>query len=557
MEQTSFHPQASDISQGQILQSLPRRLDLLEYFRTQVRTMKAAMIKRIITSEILVEDDSYIVQQYLDALGTSGDNRKMHLPSLFLFCSVGLTFALASLNFLALLFCIVAPLLVILPFLISHCLLRDTLVRIHYFHTSFRKSILFMQGLACSERGLTFVATRTGQGRISTTFFPNFLTQLHMNFVNYIRAASELSLEVHNACRLHSLLELGGFLGDLSPDILAATSEPSLSNLRDLHEYLLFLDSEILRRMACLLSSEPGFSVRSGWRLLCLLTSWNWKLRISSSSIESLNDIRLRLLTGKHPSQQPRQLRNGNGNSDPGTVVPTTFFSHLDSLNHHLVNWCERIRVLREKALSLVPNEDTPTLSALVSEDLQLMRYILKNCETCLNEAESVITIRPLEENSAPTETRPSSPDINRASSPVKLEAVDLPIEDEVLEAVADPDSISPSDGDLGIWDSDIYTGGLDLKTLRQHSENRSLLLSELTSVIAHRLNETRERERRALLKSKGLFAVANTEEARKEGETQEREEPVDYEFNKQDGETAPIKCIPMEASFLPEHFYF
>nr|VZI41361.1 unnamed protein product [Spirometra erinaceieuropaei] len=413
-----------------------------------------------------------------------------------------------------------------------------------------------MQGLACSERGLTFVATRTGQGRISTTFFPNFLTQLHMNLVNYIGAASELSLEVHNACRLHSLLELGGFLGDLSPDILAVTSEPSLSNLRDLHEYLLFLDSEVLRRMACLLSSEPGFSVRSGWRLLCLLTSWNWKLRISSSSIESLNDVRQRLLIGKHPSQQPRQLRGANGNSDHGPVIPTTFVSHLDSLNHHLVNWCERIRVLREKALSLVPNEDTPTLSALVSEDLQLMRYILKNCETCLNEAESVITIRPLEENSEPTETLPPSPEINRASSPVKLEAVDLPIEDEVIEAVADPDSVSPSDGDLAICDNDIYTGGLDLKTLRQRSENRSLLLSELNSVIAHRLNETREREKQALLKSKGLFAVAKTEEAIKEGETEEREEPVDYEFNKQDGETDQIKCISVEASFLPTYFY-
>ncbi|VDL93713.1 unnamed protein product [Schistocephalus solidus] len=180
----------------------------------------------------------------------------------------------------------------------------------------------------------------------------------------------------------------------------------------------------------------------------------------------SLNDVRLRLLTGKQPSQQNHKLRGGTADADPGTAFPAMFVSHLDSLNYHLVNWCERIRVLREKALSKAPSPNPSSLWSLVSEDLQLMRYILKNCETCLNEAESVTTAKPPEENSALTETRPPSAETNRETAPIKIEAVDLPTEDEVLEAVADPDSTSPSDGDLGIYDNDIFTGRLDLKTV-------------------------------------------------------------------------------------------
>ncbi|VDN13437.1 unnamed protein product [Dibothriocephalus latus] len=116
--------------------------------------------------------------------------------------------------------------------------------------------------------------------------------------------------------------------------------------------------------------------------------------------------------------------------------------------------------------MGVVPDQGPSAISALVIEDLQLMRHILKNCETCLNEAESVTFVKPLEEQSGPAETWSPSSEINKATSPVKLEAVDLPTEDEVIEAVADPDSTSPADGDLGIDGDNIFTGGLDLKTV-------------------------------------------------------------------------------------------
>ncbi|VDL96719.1 unnamed protein product [Schistocephalus solidus] len=83
---------------------------------------------------------------------------------------------------------------------------------------------------------------------------------------------------------------------------------------------------------------------------------------------------------------------------------------------------------------------------------------------------------------------------------------------------------------------------------MRQRSEYRSLLLSELNSVIAHRLNETREREKRALLKSKGVPAVASTGETKRSDETQEKKEVGQYEFAREEGEMTPDRCTPMEA---------
>uniref|UniRef100_A0A0X3NZ09 Uncharacterized protein n=2 Tax=Schistocephalus solidus TaxID=70667 RepID=A0A0X3NZ09_SCHSO len=283
VEQSSFQTQTFDISKDPISPSKPQQLGLLQYFYMKVRKMKAAMIKMIATSDILVEDDTYIVHHYLSALDTPGDGRKTHLPSPFLLVSVGFAFVLASLHFMSLLFCLFAPLFIVLPFFASHFLLRDILARISYFHASFRKSILFLQGLACSERGLTFIAIRTGQGRISTTCFPQFMAQLHQNLAGYIVTASEVSVTAHNACRLYSLLELGGHLSDLSPDVLAAISEPSLRSVRGLHEFLLFLDSEVLQRMAWLLSSESGFSVRSGCKFYYFVPSLTARATIVSA----------------------------------------------------------------------------------------------------------------------------------------------------------------------------------------------------------------------------------------------------------------------------------
>ncbi|KAL5103600.1 hypothetical protein TcWFU_008651 [Taenia crassiceps] len=379
-------------------------------------------------------------------------------------------------------------------------------------HLIVKKSLTLLRGLNTVEIGYTF-ASKGGafRNQLDRVVLPKYSSQLYDVLYAYVSYVSSLSNTINQIIQsspslVSSLVEIGSSLStsqDITTD--GVTNKKSLLNIKAMFSTALEFDSELARVFGCFVALHLNESVFLDLRIIKALCAWLWCQRRGRGHLRGVDQMRVNLEERGGFEDEPPSGVTKASSPGPEEVQLREHLSALTSLHYNVISLSCRLYKLRERVAS---KASSLALHELSSEDLQSMRILLTNCQYCLDEAEKTLRdefTKKMEPIPVPKVLEPTSI-VEGMGELIPLDSEQPPFEDECLEAIAGAEDPQAGAEDELYDDLDQLGQPVSKAEIRRRNADRAILLNELVSVIAHRMMETREREAKALSRSRGLL---------------------------------------------------
>ncbi|CDS35584.1 hypothetical transcript [Echinococcus multilocularis] len=379
-------------------------------------------------------------------------------------------------------------------------------------HLFFEKSIIFLRGLNTVEIGYMFASRGAAfLSQLDRVVLPKYSSHLYNALSAYVSNVSSLSLTMNQIIQsspslVSSIVEIGSSLTILHNTMTEGeANKKSLVNIKAMFCIGLEFDSELARVFGCFVALHSHESILLNLRVVKALCGWLWCLRRGRQRLREVDQMRVNLEKGGwFRDELPSRVTKAPSPAFEEVQV-REHLSALASLHYNVISLSCRLHKLRER---VTVKASSVALSKLSSEDLQSMRTLLSNCQYCLDEAEK--TLRDESTKSTESISLPKVPEptfkVEGTGELIPLDSEQPPTEDECLEAIVDAEDLRAG-GKERLYDDLDYLGQPVSKAeMKKRNADRAILLTELTSVIAHRMVETREREAKALSRSRGLL---------------------------------------------------
>ncbi|VDM31202.1 unnamed protein product [Hydatigera taeniaeformis] len=383
-------------------------------------------------------------------------------------------------------------------------------------HIVFRKSITLLRGLNTVEIGYMF-ASRGGAflNQLDRIVLPRYSSKLYDALFVYISNVTLLSTNINHLIQsspalVSSLVGIGSCLS-ISQDntVFKEVNRKSLLNIKVVRITMfciaLEFDSELARVFACFVVLRLHESFLMNLRVLKLLCTWLWCLRLARKDLYEVDQMRINLEDGSGFGDEPPNTETKASSPALVDAQVREHLSALASLHYNVISMSCRLHKLREEVAA---KASSVALFEVSSEELQSMRILLTNCQYCLDEAEKTLqneSAKLTESVPVPLASEPTSI-VEEIGELIPLDSEQPPVEDECLEAIVGNDDLQTR-GEEDLYDDlDQLGQPVSKAELQKRNADRAILLTELTSVIAHRMVETRDREAKALSRSRGLL---------------------------------------------------
>ncbi|KAM7540185.1 hypothetical protein Aperf_G00000025531 [Anoplocephala perfoliata] len=458
---------------------------------------KRFLLERLIKSGYILSNDRAYLQVYKKEL----DNSPSHQISYFgILCTAPILLALLLTN----------------STIANVILVKYVVGQMEELFSTFIRSVKFLRGLAGVEMGFIFTGrVGIGQSQLDRVVLPNFTAKLfdaaRSYALNVVSISQGINLIIESSDSLSSRLrEIDDPFNNCCNDpTVALNQEQNLRGIKTLLDIIFGLNSEVIRVFGCFFTLHFSESSILDLKMFRLVGLWMLSLWRAKHSLRSVEIMQTNLLKGEISSDELSQKFPESSVSSVGQANVTKMLSALSSLHYNVLAWSLRIHNLREK---LIANSTNSSLLDFVVVDIEPMRLLHTNCQLCLDEIDAAL--RDDEQPSSQTPQFEFSKSVSEEVSDnlIPLDSEQPPVEDECLEAVVGEDDLQSNELDE-FYDEFDYSGRPLTKTeMKKRNAERAVLLTELNSVIAHRMLETREREEKALSRARGSVGSSRSQ---------------------------------------------
>ncbi|EUB56158.1 hypothetical protein EGR_08963 [Echinococcus granulosus] len=488
---------------------------LFYYYSLIIYFPKRYLLQCLLQSEHIFTNDRAYLEQCKGALRRWLPPHPLRplsfIPILFTILPILLSLLVPNVNILVfyvgmLSFLLIVARLVFICFTVL--LVKQAIGCMEDLHLFFEKSIIFLRGLNTVAIGYMFASRGAAfLSQLDRVVLPKYSSHLYNALSAYVSNVSSLSLTMNQIIQsspslVSSIVEIGSSL-----TIPHDTMTEGEANKKSLAMFCIGLgfDSELARVFGCFVALHSHESILLNLRVVKALCAWLWCLRRGRQRLREVDRMRVNLERGGWFRDEPPSRVTKAPSPAFEEVQVREHLSALASLHYNVISLSCRLHKLRER---VIVKASSVALSELSSEDLQSMRTLLSNCQYCLDEAEK--TLRDESTKSTESISVPKVPEptfkVEGTGELIPLDSEQPPTEDECLEAIVDAEDLQAG-GEESLYDDLDYLGQPVSKAeMKKRNADRAILLTELTSVIAHRMVETREREAKALSRSRGLL---------------------------------------------------
>nr|CDS24841.1 hypothetical protein EgrG_000315700 [Echinococcus granulosus] len=492
---------------------------LFYYYSLIIYFPKRYLLQCLLQSEHIFTNDRAYLEQCKGALRRWLPPHPLRplsfIPILFTILPIILSLLVPNVNILVfyvgmLSFLLIVARLVFICFTVL--LVKQAIGCMEDLHLFFEKSIIFLRGLNTVAIGYMFASRGAAfLSQLDRVVLPKYSYHLYNALSAYVSNVSSLSLTMNQIIQsspslVSSIVEIGSSL-TIPHDTMTEgeANKKSLVNIKAMFCIGLGFDSELARVFGCFVALHSHESILLNLRVVKALCAWLWCLRRGRQRLREVDRMRVNLERGGWFRDEPPSRVTKAPSPAFEEVQVREHLSALASLHYNVISLSCRLHKLRER---VIVKASSVALSELSSEDLQSMRTLLSNCQYCLDEAEK--TLRDESTKSTESISVPKVPEptfkVEGTGELIPLDSEQPPTEDECLEAIVDAEDLQAG-GEESLYDDLDYLGQPVSKAeMKKRNADRAILLTELTSVIAHRMVETREREAKALSRSRGLL---------------------------------------------------
>ncbi|KAH9286805.1 hypothetical protein ECG_02040 [Echinococcus granulosus] len=463
---------------------------LFYYYSLIIYFPKRYLLQCLLQSEHIFTNDRAYLEQCKGALRRWLPPHPLRplsfIPILFTILPIILSLLVPNVNILVfyvgmLSFLLIVARLVFICFTVL--LVKQAIGCMEDLHLFFEKSIIFLRGLNTVAIGYMFASRGAAfLSQLDRVVLPKYSSHLYNALSAYVSNVSSLSLTMNQIIQsspslVSSIVEIGSSL-TIPHDTMTEgeANKKSLVNIKAMFCIGLGFDSELARVFGCFVALHSHESILLNLRVVKALCAWLWCLRRGRQRLREVDRMRVNLERGGWFRDEPPSRVTKAPSPAFEEVQVREHLSALASLHYNVISLSCRLHKLRER---VIVKASSVALSELSSEDLQSMRTLL--CPEPTFKVEGTGELIPLDSEQPPTE-------------------------DECLEAIVDAEDLQAG-GEESLYDDLDYLGQPVSKAeMKKRNADRAILLTELTSVIAHRMVETREREAKALSRSRGLL---------------------------------------------------